>query len=199
MTDNNDTHVVLDIETTGFSKRMHAMTEIAAIKVKDGKIIGKFHTLVNPETHIPSKITEITGITDEMVKDAPVSKDIMPDFVKFVEEYPIIAHNATFDHGFLNHHSKMHTGKSLNNTTICTMKLANRIPLNIVNKKLGTLCEHFNIDNNQAHRALSDTLATVELFTKFREILEEYDINTLDEIKVFEMQAPKICRNRLTL
>jgi len=94
-------YIVLDIETTGLSRYIHKITEIAAVKVKDNKIIEEYQTLVNPETKIPRFITRLTGIDNEMVKDAPTINEVMPGLLKFLGNHTIVAHNATFDYGFI--------------------------------------------------------------------------------------------------
>src|SRR5210317_2226828 len=94
-------YVILDLETTGLSKHYHKITEIAAMKIKDNEIVDKFEALVNPQVPIPKFITRLTGITNEMVENEPTIDEIMPKFLEFLEDHPIVAHNATFDHGFL--------------------------------------------------------------------------------------------------
>lgn len=112
---NRDEYIVLDIETTGLSKYMHNITEIAAVKIKDDKIVDEFHTLINPKEPIPRFITRLTGITNEMVKNSPTIKEALPDFLEFLGSTTIIAHNATFDYGFIEYNAKKHLGKKISN------------------------------------------------------------------------------------
>ncbi len=182
----NDEYVVLDIETTGLSKYMHKITEIAAVKIKGKKIIGEYQSLINPETHIPSFITRLTGINDELVKDAPKIHEELPNFLEFLSDKPIIAHNASFDYGFLSHNVDTHLKTNFLNEKICTRKLANRLLPELPSKKLSILCELFEITNEQAHRAMADTKATAELFLKMRNMMQKSNIKTLEEVKVFE-------------
>lgn len=186
-------YIVLDIETTGLSKHYHKITEIAAVKVKNHKIVDHFHTLINPETEIPRFITRLTGIDNEMVKDSPKIQEVMPKLIDFLEDHPIIAHNATFDHGFLSHNAEK-INKELKNEKICTRKLASRILPDLPSKKLSCICEHFDIINEQAHRAMADTLATQKVFANFCSILKEKEIDCHQAIKAFERLSLEKCK-----
>ncbi|MFW5977078.1 MAG: PolC-type DNA polymerase III, partial [Candidatus Nanoarchaeia archaeon] len=92
----NSTFVVLDIETTGLSPYTHAITEIAAQKISRGEVVEQFQSLINPQTKIPRFITQLTGITDEMVQDAPLIKDVLLELKEFLADHPVVAHNASF-------------------------------------------------------------------------------------------------------
>jgi len=175
-------YVVIDIETTGLSRHYHKITEIAAVKVNKGKIGQQFQTLVNPKTHIPSFITRLTGIDDNMVKDAPVIQDVMPEFLDFLGDKVFVAHNASFDFGFLNHNAE----DEIKNPRLCTRKLANRLLPNLTSKKLNCLCNYFKINNNNAHRAMSDTLATTEILNNFLEIMHKKGFKTPEDVLRFE-------------
>jgi len=176
---------VVDIETTGLSKSRHKITEIAACQVKDGKIINEFQTLVNPECRIPSFITHLTGINNEMVKDSPTISNVIPKFLNFLGDQVLVAHNATFDYSFLSHNAML-IGHKLENERLCTRKLANRILHELPSKKLGVICEHYGIINKQAHRAMADVYATVEVLNKFLTHLNERDITTTRKILKFQ-------------
>jgi len=191
--------IVLDIETTGLSRYTDKITEIAAIKLEHSKIKNEFHTLINPERHIPSFITRLTGINDEMVKDAPVVEEVLPKLKKFFREDHLVAHSAGFDLGFLSHNFRENSNLDLDNKHVCTLKLANRLPIQVENKKLGTLCKFFNIDNEQEHRARGDALATVELLNKFKPILNHNNINTIEDVHQFLMKPACVCRQKIIL
>jgi DNA polymerase-3 subunit alpha (Gram-positive type) len=179
-------YVVLDLETTGLSKRRHGITEIAAVKIKKNKVVGKFQSLVNPEQRIPSFITRLTGITNDMVKDADPINKVLPEFIEFLGDAHIIAHNASFDYGFIEHNAKKHLDVGIENPRLCTRKLANRLLPELPSKKLGCICEHFEIVNKQAHRAMSDVVATTEVFYKFLDMMKEDGIKTEAELMKFE-------------
>lgn len=179
------TYVVIDIETTGLSKHYHKITEIAAVKLDKGEIKGKFQTLVNPQVQIPSFITRLTGIDNRLVKDSPLIHEVMPKFLKFLGDKIFVGHNASFDFGFLNHNAK----KDIENHRLCTRKLANRLLPDLYSKKLGVLCEYFDIQNNQAHRAMGDALATVELLNHFSRILDKKGFSTPESVLKFEKMS----------
>jgi len=184
-------YVVLDLETTGLSKKRHRITEIAAVKIKKNKVVGKFQTLVNPKQRIPSFITRLTGITNDMVKDAEPIHKVLPEFIEFLGNAPIIAHNASFDYGFIEHNARQHLDVGIENKRLCTRKLANRLLPDLPSKKLSCICEHFEIVNEQAHRAMSDVNATTEIFYKFLEMAkEEEGIKTEEDLVKFE-KAPR--------
>lgn len=184
--------MVLDIETTGLSKFVHKITEIAAIRVENSKVTNKFATLINPQTHIPSFITSLTGISDSMVKDAPVIDEVMPEFIKFVRDAPFVAHCATFDHGFLKHNAQRYLSHELKNEKICTMKLSRRLLPELPRYRLSYMCEHFNIKNNAAHRAMGDAEATHELFGELLRLMKKRGIEKQEHILNF--QGSKIKR-----
>ncbi len=184
-------YIVLDIETTGLSRYMHRITEIAAVKVRNEKVIDEFQTLVNPQTHIPRFITTLTGIDNKMVKDAPTIKEVLPEFLNFLGSSTIIAHNATFDYGFIYENAKQHLGVSISNENLCTRKLANRLLPDLPSKRLSALCKQFRIRNRQEHRAMGDAKATKELFSKMKKLLERADVKGLEEIKEFERKPRK--------
>ena len=166
-----DRYVVLDIETTGLNHKKDMITEIAAIKVEDQKIIDKYQALVNPEMPIPENVKELTGITNDMVNKKPIIKKVLPEFNNFLEDDVFVAHNVRFDHSFLDYNSRKYLEKPIKNKTLCTVKLAKKIFPDIASCRLESLCNYFEIENKQAHRAMSDVLATNKLFLKFQAIL----------------------------
>ena len=117
---------IIDIETTGLSKHTDKITEIAAAKFENGEMVT-FQTLVNPEVRIPRFITELTGITNQMVESAPTINQVLPHFMDFLGDDVFVAHNATFDFGFLDHNLQLHHNKEIENEVLCTRKLANRL------------------------------------------------------------------------
>jgi len=179
-------YIVLDLETTGLSKYKHKITEIAAIKFKNNEIIEKFHSLVNPETEIPNFITKLTGINSDMVKNAPTINEIIPNLKDFLSNHTIIAHNSTFDYGFLNQNHLNKYNKPLSNQHLCTRKLAHRLLPELYSKKLSVICDHFEITNKQAHRAMTDVEVTAEIFSKFLTLMKNKDIKTKEDIIQFE-------------
>ncbi len=183
-------YTVIDIETTGLSKHQNKITEIAAARVVDGEVREWFQTLVNPQVKIPSFITKLTGINDRMVQDAPIVEEVLPRFMKFLKQDVFVAHNATFDHGFLNHNLQKHHEQEIVNNRLCTKKLANRLLPELPRKRLQDLCRHMNVQNNQAHRAMSDVAATVKVFNTMLQMLEKKGIHNVHDILKFE-KAPR--------
>jgi DNA polymerase III subunit alpha, Gram-positive type len=184
-------YTVIDVETTGLSKHYHKITEIAAAKVRNGKIIDCFETLVNPEVRIPSFITKLTGIDNNLVKHAPTVEKVLPSFRKFLGEDIFVAHNATFDFGFLSHNLHVHHRHELLNRRLCTRKLANRLFPDLSRKRLQDLCEHLDVYNTQAHRAMGDVQATVGVFNGMLDILKEKGICDLPDVLKFESSVRK--------
>ena len=178
-------YTVVDIETTGLSKSYHQITEIAAVKIRQGNIIESYETLVNPLVRIPSFITRLTGIDNELVKKAPTINQVLPSFVNFLGKDVFVAHNATFDFSFLAHRLKLQ-GQNLNNPRLCTRKLAHRLFPELPRKRLGDLCSHLQIQNVQAHRAMGDVQATAAVFNSMLGILREKGICEVPEVLKFE-------------
>ena len=157
--------VVFDLETTGAKTPPCRVTEIGAYRVKNGKVIGEFHTLVNPETPIPSFITQLTGIDDTMVRDAPVFADVAHGFLEFIGDSILVAHNSGFDMRFLNHEiGRVFPEYRLANPCLCTVQLSRKLVPEIVNHKLKTVAEHYAIDLYNHHRAAADAHATAHIF-----------------------------------
>jgi DNA polymerase III epsilon subunit family exonuclease len=191
--------IILDLETTGLSAYKDRVTEIAAVKVHNGEIIDEFHTLVNPGFPIPKHITRITGITDSMVADAPQINQVLPSLKDFLGEDVIVAHNAGFDMKFLSYNFLMHEEHTLLNPTVCTYKMANRL-LDIPRKRLGDCCDHFGVSNDNAHRAMSDVLATVKVLDGMMNILKENNVSTTKDMITFQnvtkVKALKMLRSK---
>lgn len=180
----DDTYVVFDIETTGLSKEKEMITEIGAVKVADGKIIDRFSTFVNPQRPISAEITKLTGITDDMVKDAPTIENVLPEFLKFCEDTVLVAHNASFDTGFIRIAAERAGLGELHHTIVDTLELARALLPELSKHKLDIVCEHLGVTLNGHHRAVNDAEATAEVFIKFLDMLAEKKVFTLDEINV---------------
>ncbi|MBE5756195.1 MAG: hypothetical protein E7342_00165 [Clostridiales bacterium] len=164
-------YVVFDIETTGTDYMADRITEIGAVKIKDGVITEEFSTLINPMQPIPPNIVELTGITAEMVKDAPKFNEIFLDFYKFIEGSILVAHNADFDTKFVKYNAKL-LNYTIDNEVQDTLLIARDLVFGVSNYKLNTLAERFNIKFHH-HRALSDAYATAELFIELMKLKKE--------------------------
>jgi len=163
MIDQNNTFVVLDIETTGFSPTAHKITEIGAVKIEDGVIIEEFHQLIDPCVPIPGRITDLTGITSEMLENQPTIDEVLPLFFHFCKDCAIVAHNASFDMGFIKHNAREH-GFECNYNIVDTLKLARHLFPKLINHKLNTVANHLNIELLNHHRAMGDARATAQIF-----------------------------------
>ena len=156
-------YAIIDIETTGLSPVNDRVIEIA-IFIHDGKrIINEFSSLINPERIISANITRLTGITNEMVKDAPKFWEIAKDIVIFTEGKSFVAHNASFDYNFIRNEFKS-LGYDFKRDRLCTVKLSRKIIPNHKSYSLGKLCNDLSIKIDGRHRATGDALATVKLF-----------------------------------
>ena len=177
----DDTYVVFDLETTGFSPVNNRIIEIGAVKVVEGRITDRFSTFVNPDVPIPFDIEKLTGINDHMVLDAPMIDQVLPEFLAFCEGAVMVAHNAGFDMSFVLRNAKR-MGISLHKTVVDTVSLA-RVLLPQLNRfKLDTVAKALNISLDNHHRAVDDAACTAEIFLKFVEMLKNRDVTTLDGV-----------------
>lgn len=162
ITDPNQAYCVVDIETTGGTKETHRITEIGAVKVVSGEIVDHWQTLVNPERHIPAFITELTGISDDMVKEAPLFSEIADSFKAFLSGSIFVAHNVNFDYGFIKAEFAR-IEESFAMPKLCTVKEMRRFYPGYDSYGLANLCKEFEIELNNHHRAMSDADATAQL------------------------------------
>lgn len=177
--------VVFDLETTGAKAPPHSrVTEIGAYRVSKGKIIGEFQSLVNPGMPIPAFITSLTGISDEMVKDAPAFRTVGLDFLDFIGDSVLVAHNASFDMGFLNHEiGLIYEDYRLINPCLCTVQLSRKLLPHVENHKLKTMAEYFSVSLVNHHRAGPDARATAEIFVNLLDQLDEGGVHDIAAIK----------------
>ena len=172
-------YTIIDIETTGGSAARERITEIAIV-VHDGtKIIETFETLINPERSIPLYITQITGISDVMVADAPKFYEVAKRIVQLTEGCVFVAHNVRFDYGFVLEEFRR-LGYTFSRQQLCTVKLSRVAFPGLRSYALGNLIQHFGIQVNDRHRALADTLATVEIFEKI--LLKEENLKAATQM-----------------
>ena len=156
-------YAIIDIETTGGSSRIEKITEIAIYLHDGNKITGEFVSLVNPERNIPYFITNLTGITNEMVEDAPRFYEIAKTIVELTEGRTFVAHNARFDYSFIREEFKS-LGFNFKRNILDTVALSRKLFPGHRSYSLGNICNDLNININGRHRAAGDALATVKLF-----------------------------------
>ena len=175
------TYCVLDLETTGFSAVNEKITEIGVMKIKDGEVIDQFSCFVNPEKHIPRRVTEVTNITDDMVKDAETIEKVFPKLLAFIQDTVLVAHNAPFDIGFLKQNAKR-LGYEFDFTYIDTLSLAKDLFPDYKKYKLGKIAENLGIKVEVAHRALDDVDTTVKVFKVMLDMLKKRGAKKVEDI-----------------
>jgi len=170
--------VVFDLETTGLNPQSCNITEIGAVKVKNGTILDTWSSFVNPEMPIPSKISELTSITDDMVKDAPTMDKALPAFFEFCQNAVLVAHNTSFDCNFLKVKCER-LGLSFDYAYLDTLALARNLYPTLKNYKLDTLTKHFKVALQNHHRAVDDAMATARVFIIMADELKNREITDL--------------------
>jgi DNA polymerase III epsilon subunit family exonuclease len=185
--------VVVDVEATGAKTPPNRLIELGAYRIRGGKIVDKFLQLVNPEIPIPRFVCTLTGISNEMVKRAPLFAEVAPRWLDFVSDSVLIAHNAPFDTSFLNHEiSRVYPGHRMVNPHLCTVRLSRRVLPDIANHRLDTLADHFSIPIVSRHRAGSDAQATAEIFLHLMTRMEdEHGVRDLASARVFQFPELK--------
>lgn len=191
--------VVFDLETTGAKTPPCRVTEIGAYRVKNGKIVEEFHSLVNPEMPIPLFISILTGITDEMVRSAPKFNEVADAFLQFIGDSVLVAHNAGFDMRFLNHEvGRLYENYRLGNPSLCTVQLSRKLLPDIENHKLKTLAEHFSVALVNHHRANEDAYATARIFINLLDQLRTRGVRDLGEARTFNSKKNYVRAGKVT-
>ncbi|WP_245177502.1 DEDD exonuclease domain-containing protein, partial [Geodermatophilus sp. DF01-2] len=193
------TFVVVDLETTGGSPKDSAITEIGAVKVRGGAVLGEFQTLVDPGCEIPPYISVLTGITSTMVAAAPRIGAVLPSFLEFARGAVLVAHNAPFDLGFLKAACAENGIAWPAAASVDTAVLARRLLTRdeVPNCKLATLAPYFRTSTEPCHRALADARATVDVLHGLFERLGPVGITTLEELTSLARQVdPERLRKR---
>ncbi len=178
----DESFVVFDLETTGFNPHNNQIIEIGAVKIEEGKIIDSYQAFVNPQRDIPEKITELTGITDKMVADAPSIEEVMGHFLEFVGDSTIVAHNLPFDLGFIEDKLRKLKYDTLKNPALDTLNLARALVTELKSYKLNKLAKYFNKDLQNHHRASDDAKVTAEILLELIELMGQDGITQLTEI-----------------
>ncbi|MDA1358775.1 DEDD exonuclease domain-containing protein [Glycomyces luteolus] len=192
------TFCVVDLETTGLAADACGITEIGAVKVRGGEVIGEFGTLVNPGESIDPRVTRLTGITDEMVADAPGIEAVLPAFLEFARGATLVAHNAGFDIGFLRHACELTDTRWPRPPVVDTVVLARRLTekSEVPNRRLGTLARLFGSPVTPNHRALDDARATVTVLHGLIERASGHGVVTDAELVEFCRAIPSELQRR---
>ena len=182
----DDTYVVFDLETTGFSPKNDSIIEIGAVKIKNGAIVDNFSEFVNPKRTIPYKITELTGITDDMVRDAQTIEDVLPRFLDFIGESVVVAHNASFDCSFISKNCN-DMGLDFSPTVVDTVQVCRFLYPELKSVKLNIVAKHLGVKLESHHRAVDDAKATADILIEcIKKIKEDLEVETLAQLnKVF--------------
>jgi len=181
------TFVIVDLETTGTQATHDRIIEIGAVKMRSGEVVDTMETLVDPQCTISRHITRITGITNADVFDQPQIEEVLPHFLDFLGNAIFVAHYCQFDSSFIDAELQRTGLPTLNNPTLCTLRLARRLLQGLPSKGLSSLITFFDLDPGQRHRALSDAIATQQVLTRLLYRLEEqYEITEVDTLLAFQ-------------
>ncbi|MGG1661378.1 PolC-type DNA polymerase III [Brevibacillus sp. NRS-1366] len=180
--DENTEYVVFDTETTGLNAAEHTIIEVAAVKMKGAEIIDQWTDLIDPQLEIGPKTTEITGITNEMLRGKDTLDVVLRKFKDFTGDAVLVAHNAEFDKAFINACAKRIGMEPWNNAFLDTLPLARMMYKGMRNYRLGSLAKKFNVELINAHRALDDTVALAHIFQQMLKDIKEAQIKTLAEL-----------------
>ncbi|SFH49503.1 DNA polymerase-3 subunit alpha [Tindallia magadiensis] len=190
-----DEFVVFDLETTGLSNIHDRITEIGAIKISNGVIVDEFSTLVNPLKPISEKITQLTGITNDMVKEAPTIEEVIPKFVKFIKNCVLVAHNSDFDIGFLRENiSKL--DYYFDYQVLDTLKLSRKLLKGLKRYKLNSVAKALDIKLENHHRAVYDARATAQIFIKLISKMQDLGLNNFGEMNEFSGGENEVIRQK---
>ena len=178
----NGEFVVFDVETTGLSAATERLTEIGAVLFAGGEIKESFNTFVNPEKPIPEKIVQLTSITDEMVADAPKEEEALRQFLEFVGDRPLVAHNASFDMSFIRAAAGRH-GITVDNTSVDTLTIARSLYPELGKYKLDVIAKHLGLEEFHHHRACDDASTLALIFAQMvKTMTEEKGLHTIDQL-----------------
>ncbi|MCB0749653.1 MAG: GIY-YIG nuclease family protein, partial [Ignavibacteriae bacterium] len=189
------TYSVLDFETTGTSPPKSRAIEIGIVRIENGKITETFQSLLNPEQFIPPFISQLTGITNAEVFDAPTFESISQDVKEFIEGSILIGHNLPFDYAFLKSEFERADIQLPKLEQICTLKISRKILPELKSKSLGNMVKHFRIQHKNVHRALGDALVTAKLFLKLlKKLKEDYNYENVSDLVDFQT-APQVSKS----
>ncbi len=184
--ENQDIKIVVDLETTGLDYKREKIIEFAGVKLVNNEITKELEFLINPQQEIRHSSIEIHGITQEMVQDCPTIEEVMPQIMDFIQDYPIVAHNAIFDHSFLNQASRELYGERIKNPKIDTFIMYKEVFPEEQSHGLDSLLKRFNIDMPVIHRAMSDAKGLAYVYPHLRIFYEkklEWQFSQLDNIE----------------
>ncbi|MEI7998186.1 MAG: 3'-5' exonuclease [Candidatus Omnitrophota bacterium] len=189
----NTEFVVFDVETTGLSAQDgDRIVEIAALKIKNGQVVDKFYSLVNPKRSIPSQATRINNITDDMLTEAPTAQEVLPKMVSFIAGACVAGHNVRFDLGFLSYELAL-MGRKFNESTpaVDTLKMAKDLLPYLSNYRLGYLARSLGVTVSETHRAMADVELTVQVLIRMMDMATDKDLDNVSKfISQFSVEKP---------
>lgn len=195
-----DNYVVVDIETTGFSPNVNEIIEIGAIKVENNEISETYHSLIKINELLPENIINLTGITDEMLRNEGISiESAITEFNKFIGQNIIVGHNVNFDINFLYDNYVKYTGNYISNDYLDTFKIAKMLVKDTYNHKLGTLAKKFDITYDTKHRALEDVYVTNEIYKKLRYLKEHYIEIRMKELEPYLQKEDSLFNKKVSI
>lgn len=196
----SQTFVVFDLETTGFSNKNDKITEIGAVKVENFKVVDRFSQLINPEKDISYKVQELTGITNDLIKDKPTIEEVLPKFVEFIGDSVLVAHNADFDMGFMQQKCR-EQNIEFKNRSVDTLVLARTLLPHMKRFKLNLIAKELGIPLLNHHRAVDDAEATAHIFIKFLEMIRKKGGEKLSDVNTIlgDIDYTKLRTNHVTL
>lgn len=184
-------YIAFDVETTGLNPMENEIIEIGALKVRDGKVAERFMEFIHPTAPISAAITNLTGITNEMVAGARPRCEVVSDFLDFCEDDILIGHNVSFDYSFMKC-SAAADGLPFEKLGIDTLKIAKKVHSDLDSKSLGSLCAYYNIENRSAHRAYHDALATAKLYQTLAHYFEADDPKLFQPVQLtYRVKKPQ--------
>ncbi len=189
-------YVVFDLETTGMSADYDRVVEISGIKVMDHKPVDEFSTLVNPGCHISSSASAVNGIYDDMVADSPRFEEVLPKFIEFIGELPLVGHNInSFDMKFIYRDSEEYLGAVPDNDFIDTLYIARRCMPELAHHRMTDLASHFHISTEGAHRALNDCRMTQQVYELLKRETELYNVGEKSAVICDKCGSRMVLRN----
>lgn len=184
-------YIAFDVETTGLNPMENEIIEIGALKVRDGKVAERFMEFIHPTVPISAAITNLTGITNEMVAGARPRCEVVSDFLDFCEDDILIGHNVSFDYSFMKCSAAV-DGLPFEKLGIDTLKIAKKVHSDLDSKSLGSLCAYYNIENRAAHRAYHDALATAKLYQTLAHYFEADDPKLFQPVQLtYRVKKPQ--------
>lgn len=165
-------YVVLDLETTGLQPKTDRILEIGALKIENGEVADSYHKMIDPRMRIPCRIQQLTGITQSMAEQGETIEEILPGFLEFCSDLPLLGHNILFDYSFIKHKA-VNQGLEFEKQAVDTLKIARKVLPDLESRSLVSLCRYYDIRQEHAHRALDDARSTWQLYCHLKREFEE--------------------------